>query len=107
MLLGVEFCWMCLYLLGGVARREKRFTVFPAALERLKVGTGVVVDQVLLQMLNQPKDQWTAMPLETQNANNQTKWEAQKEKTGLEHNLSINFSALLHDTSYPAAVVVH
>lgn len=48
---------MCLYLLGGVARREKRFTVFPAALERLKVGTGVVVDQVLLQMLNQPKDQ--------------------------------------------------
>lgn len=65
------------YLLGGVACTEKHFTAFPAALERRKVGTGVVVDQVLLQMLHQPEDQRTAVPLETQDAVNHSESDKQ------------------------------
>lgn len=54
------------YLFGAVACTEKLLAVFPAALERLDVGTGVVVDQVLLQMLHHPEHQRTAVPLSTQ-----------------------------------------
>lgn len=58
-----------LYLLGAVACAEKLFTFFPAALERLEVGAGVVVDQVLLQVLLHPKDQPAAVPLWTRARN--------------------------------------
>lgn len=54
----------CVYLLGAAACAEKLFTVFPAALERrLGAGTGVVTDEVLLQMLHHPEHQRTAVPL--------------------------------------------
>lgn len=63
---------MFLYLLGVVACTEKLFTIFPAALKRLGVGTGVVIHQVLLQMLHHPEHQRTAVPLSTQDTfNNQ------------------------------------
>lgn len=68
----VEICGVktLLYPLGAVACAEKLFAVFPATLERLTVGTGVVTDQVLLQMLHHPEHQRTAVPLSTQDTFN-------------------------------------
>lgn len=47
------------YLLGAVACTEKLFW------KLLELGTGVVVDQVLLQVLHHPEHQRTAVPLST------------------------------------------
>lgn len=75
----IKWCWNLwskrtfLYLLGAVACTEKLFTVCPAAFERLEFGAGVVVDQVLLQVLRHPEHQRTAVPLSTQDTFNQ--WE--------------------------------
>lgn len=56
----------CQYPLGAGARADKLFTVFPAALQHLDFGSGVLVDQVLLQMLHHPVDQRAAVPLSTE-----------------------------------------
>lgn len=64
-----------LYLLGAGASTEKLFTVFPAALERrLDVGTGVVTDQVLLQVLHRPEHQRAAVPLSMQDTDTDFTW---------------------------------
>ena len=65
----------CLHLLGAAAWGERLFTVFPGALERLRVAAAVISDQVLLQMLRHPKDQRAAVPLSTQHTvrNNSTR----------------------------------
>lgn len=57
------------YLLGAVAWTEK-ITVFPAALEHLGTGTGVVIKQVLLQVFHQAEDQRAAVPLSAKKKKN-------------------------------------
>lgn len=49
-------------LFGAVAGSEEGVAVPPAAFEGLLCWAGVIVQQVLLQVLHHPEDESTAMP---------------------------------------------
>lgn len=51
------------YLFGAVASTEEGVTAFPAALERLQARRGVVLEQVLLEVLHHTEDQRATVPL--------------------------------------------